>query len=175
MVDKIKRNAGFIWVVALVIMFACIMFAYAALPVSKNYYTNIGSYTANNDATGDWDSTGALIYVASDSAATLFEVTGTAVLYPGQKAYFGLTSDSNDVTRNHGLFTDTIVYPKKMRGGAFHMPFYFSYARTNLAGVTDTVYLNVACGGSTPMDYVALRNIIMTASIKDYQVQSTNK
>ena len=149
-----------------------IVISYAAAPASRNFSHSTASFTVDAQQTGGWDIVDSIVIVCSDSANTLIWITGTAIMDPGDKLYFGLGNDSADMTSATSLTAysnlkkDSLIYPKGARG-TIHIPWSFRYANSTNGANTDTFYFNAACGGSAVMEYVSLRNVYITGAVAD--------
>lgn len=143
---------------------------FAAAPSSKNAFSNTGDKTVDNQYTGSWDVLDSLIVIRSDSGATIITVTGIAVLDPGERLYLGLGHDSANRTSetnlapNSDLDTTQMAQPYGIKGRA-RVPFSFSYGISGNGALTDTIYLNAACGSSAGP--VEVEDVCVTGRVAD--------
>ena len=164
-----------IYTVLIIAIFAItVTIVFGAAPTSKNYYHALGAAkTIDNayDGSSGYDVVDSIVIAVSDSANCIVTVTGIAQMSPGDKLYLGLGNDSADMVSetslipNNNLIIDTITYPKGPQG-SINLPFVFRYLYYNPpSAVTDTIYFNAGCGGTSNVEEVYLRNLLITVSV----------
>lgn len=139
-------------------------------------YRSVTADTATVDSvySGGWDCVDSLI-IASGAADTIIELTfsGVALFDPGDRLYIGFGNDSaNRVDSATGATTgytnsnlDTIEfrYPRPAGYGKCELPFIAKYFLSMAASTTDTIYFNAACWGSSHIEQVELKDVVVSA------------
>jgi hypothetical protein len=148
---------------------------FAAAPALSRYASSQNSVTIDAQHTGAWDTVASVIMVHTDTCYGLMLVTGIAVMDPVDKLYLGLGNDSANRTSatnlapNNNLDTCTIGPFKGLRGKS-RIPFSWQYRWTSTnttTDITDTVYVNAACGGSSGIEAVELEDVMISIDIAD--------
>ena len=157
----------------LLLVLAVIMIA--AAPVNRNYYVDVGEVTIDSQYSGNWEPVDSLVVVTSDSGTILVTISGTAVLDPWDKLYIGLGNDSaNRVDSATSATTgqvnpnlDTVLMrPDDRQIGKAYVPFSVTIPVDN-DGATDTLYLNMATGGSSSSEKVYIEDLFFIAAVSD--------
>ena len=142
----------------------------------RNYFVSPSDFTVDSAIGGNWEPAATVIAQRSDSATTMLEVSGVAVMDPGERLYVGFGNDSlNRVDEATGgttgqthtnLDTFLIEAPATGRGIKMRIPFTFKYALTTKdAGSTDTFYVNMAVGGTAVPEKVAIEDLIFHVEV----------
>jgi hypothetical protein len=155
---------------------AVALFCIAAAPTFSHYSSALNSVTINNQYTGAWDTVGSVITVHTDTCYEYFTVTGTAVMGPNDKLYVAIGNDScnrvsaTDLSPHNNLDTIGILGPFRGQIGETRHSFCYQYRWTSTStqtDITDTFYVNAACGGSSASEAVALENVLVAVAVGD--------
>lgn len=163
--------------IALLVLLLVPLALWAADPVHEGYARAVGSVTV--DSTFDqlnWEllGTGILYKIVTGGGTVVFNVTGVAVMDPGDKLWLGIGNDTLAgvsgafATRNRDSMC--IKHPLHNKGVGYY-PFDFS-AVLDTAVLTngDTVYFSAACGGTGFTDKIELLNVVTSVTVIDSQL-----
>ncbi len=144
---------------------------YGADPTQITYIITVGDVTIDSQFTESWKNIDSLIVAPDDSASTMFTITGVVALDPGDLLYIGFGNDSANLTSassailNNNLDSMLVKYPRSAKPGKIWMGFSHQYVLETVASLTDTVYINAACIGSTQSEQVELYDVVISAFI----------
>lgn len=145
----------------------------AAEPVYHHYANATGDVTVDSQFTGSWKCLDSLILIVTDTSSVIISITGQVVMDPGDILYIGFGADSANRTSeasgvlNNNLDSALFKYPRSARSGKIQMPFCAQYIYTyaSQTDLTDTIYFNAACIGSSSSEAVELKDVVVSVQV----------
>lgn len=141
--------------------------AFAVDTSGINFAIAIGSVTLDSAFDVAWEVIDSMIITAPETASVAFSVSGTARLDPGDRFWLGFTNirgsllgDSLGVAASRNMDSIQIQALGRWARGRQDMPFTFTTVDTIARGITDTIFLTGAAGGSADVDKVELRRVV---------------
>lgn len=143
----------------------------AAPPLFNNWMKSLGASTVIDSAysADQWELMDSIIIIKSDSANTLYTMSGIAVLDINDRLFLGF----DDGGGAGGLPLDTaIVSNFQNTAGPTRVPFYFSYIDSlrSQTDANDTIYFYMAVGGTGNSEKVTVEDVFLTGTVYDYNV-----
>lgn len=162
---------------ALVLALAVPMISFADAPVFQTYVSVApDTVVVDSQWTGNWKPVDSLYVSRTDSGGFLITVTGMVQLDPYDVLYIGLGNDSANrvsaalaaTTGQTNTNLDTAVffgpgYRARPAWSAFVLQYYFE----GNGAVTDTIYVNAACGGRNQP--IRIEDLVVSAAVTDKQ------
>lgn len=129
-----------------------------------NYYKTPADFTCSTQVSGTWTTIDSLVSLVTDTGFTIIEVNGVAVMNPKGRLYIGLGSNKDLTT----LLDTLLVQTSEQYSGVQRVPFYMRYVTDSTAtqtDLTDTTYLQMACGGSGAFEFVKIEDLVWTIRV----------
>jgi len=118
---------------------------------------------------GSWELVDSIIVIKTDTCYTLYTIEGTALLGYNDKLYVGFIDGAGDPTANP---SDTLIVrsPATYSIDIAYVSFRFTYldSLVSQTDANDTIYFVLAVGGSAPSERVMVEDIILTATVLDF-------
>ena len=147
-----------------------------AAATTNVHYLGVADRTIDSQHTGNWELIGQVICVSSDTAVRIMELSAVALMDPWDVLYVGFGNDSaNRVDSatsattgqtNSNLDTLQFQFPLPRHGKA-RIPICARYIDSVAGATTDTVFFNLACGGSSGVNFVHLEDIWLSVTFSD--------
>ena len=146
--------------------------AWAADPAHEGYARTVGTVVVDSTFDGTyWEILGdGIVWVTTDVGTVLFNISGVALMDPGDKLWLGMGGDTVAGTTalfaHHNTKDSMLIKHQLHNKGPIYIPFSFSVVMDTIAA-TDTAYFLAACGGSGGADPVTLYNVVTTVNVID--------
>lgn len=142
------------------------MMTWSAVTEARSWLSETGAVALTTQHTAsEWTIIDSAIVITSDSANTIAEFSGIAVLDPGDVLYLGFTNDS----AGYAVPLDTLIIEGiTFSRGQTRVPFTVRHVFDTTAAVTDTIFVLGAVGGGGIGEAVALEDALLTAHVTGY-------
>ena len=130
-------------------------------------FKSVGEVTIDSQIGGNWEPVDSLVAVFDSASNATITVSGVALMDAWDKLYFGLGNDSANrvdsatsaTTGQTNANLDTVLITGDPSShGQLRVPFSVTYI-ASFTAVTDTIYLNMAIGGSGGPEKVQLEDV----------------
>ncbi len=144
--------------------------------VGINYIQSIGSVTVDSAWDVAWEIIDSIVVVGVDTTSGVSTValtySGIAIFDPGDLLWIGFANadsecvvDSLAYTNTRNLDSCLIKGLGRWSRGRQYVPFSVSAVTTVGTGVTDTLWITAACGGTSAIEEVSLTNTVVQAKL----------
>lgn len=156
----------------LTILVSAILFAgrTQAADTTLVYTVDVGTVTLDSAWDIAWEVIDSLIVTSGTVAPTVLNISGIAVLDPGDLFWIGFCNDSISLVDSLAYAASRNLDSALVKGlgrwsrGRLYLPFSISTIDSMTAAQVDTFYFVGACGGSAGIEKVILNNVIITAT-----------
>ena len=151
-----------------VVLLAVSVQSQAGPPANNSEFREVAdTLTVDSQHSVVWEYIDSMIIAITDTCYTVYTVSGTAILDPGNVLYIGIKDGAGDPA---AAADDTlIVRAGTTWPGKSYIPFSFIYLDSSItqSDVADTIYVTAAVGGSTAYERVMIDNLYFTGQVID--------
>jgi len=143
--------------------------AVAGPPANNSEFRQVAdTMTIDSQHSVNWEYVDSMVIAKTDTCYTVYTVSGTAILDPGDVLYIGIKDGEGDYD---AAADDTLVVRAHRwpPGGKSYVPFSFIYLDSLISqtDASDTIYVTGAVKGSATWETVMIDNLHFTCEVID--------